>query len=70
MRGRFRRKKLGEDPIKGILEWQISTLKKAVDSGETAIKQRERAVALLSDYDFANDISKGPFRVRRAVPFS
>jgi curved DNA-binding protein CbpA len=68
MRGRFRRKKLGDDPIKGILEWQISALKNAVDLVEAAIKQRERAVELLSDYDFANEISTGAFRVRRGVP--
>jgi curved DNA-binding protein CbpA len=68
MRGRFRPRKLGNDPIKSILEWQISTLKKAVHAGETAIKQREHAAELLTNYDFANDISKGPFSVRRGIP--
>jgi curved DNA-binding protein CbpA len=67
-RGRFRPKKLGNDPIKGILEWQISALKKTIHSYETAIQQRERAVELLSDYDFANDISSGKFKVRRGIP--
>ena len=68
MRGRFRRKSPGDNPIHGILEWQINALKKALGSGEAAIKQREWAIELLNDYNFANDFSKGPLQVRRRVP--
>ena len=68
MRGRFRRKKPGDNPVQRILEWQINDLKKAADLGEATIKQRERAVELLNDYDFANDISAGPFRLHREIP--
>ena len=68
MRGRFRRKKPGDNPIEAILEWQISALNKAVDASEAAIKQSEHAIELLNDYNFANDISTGPIRLRRGVP--
>ena len=68
MRGRFRRKKPGDNPIEGIVEWQIRDLNRAVNSGEAAIKQREHAIELLNDYNFANDISTGAIRLRRGVP--
>jgi hypothetical protein len=34
----------------------------AFHTGEASIKQRERAIELLSDYNFANHISAGRFK--------
>jgi curved DNA-binding protein CbpA len=53
MRGRFRRNKPGENTIERVLEWEIAVLKRSACRSEAALKQRERAIELLSDYDFA-----------------
>ena len=53
MRGRFRRNKPGENTIERVLEWEIAVLKRTACRSEAALKQRERAIELLSDYDFA-----------------
>ena len=53
MRGRFRRNKPGETTIERVLEWEIAVLKRTACRSEAALKQRERAIELLSDYDFA-----------------
>jgi curved DNA-binding protein CbpA len=68
MRGRFRRNKPGDNTIERVLDWEIGVLKRSVGMSEAALKQRERAIELLCDYHFAQDISKGAFRVRRGVP--
>ena len=68
MRGRFRRNKPGDNTIERVLDWEIGVLKSSVGKSEAALKQRERAIELLCDYDFAQDITKGAFRVRRGVP--
>ena len=53
MRGRFRRNKPGENTIERVLECEIAFLKRSACRREAALKQRERAIELLSDYDFA-----------------
>ena len=53
MRGRFRRNKPGENTIERVLEWEIAALKRSACKSEAALKQRQRAIELLSDYDFA-----------------
>jgi curved DNA-binding protein CbpA len=68
MRGRFRRNKPGHNTIERVLDWEIGMLKRSVATSEAALKQRERAIELLGDYDFAQDISRGAFRVRRGAP--
>src|SRR5262249_14981329 len=68
MRGRFRRNKPGENTIERILEWEIDVLKRSARTTESSLKQRERAIELLADYVFAQDISTGAFRIRRGVP--
>jgi hypothetical protein len=65
MRGRFRRNKPGENKIERVLEWEIAVLKRSVRTTEAALKQRQRAIELLADYDFAQDIIGKGFRVRR-----
>jgi curved DNA-binding protein CbpA len=68
MRGRFRRNKPGDNTIERVLEWEIDVLKRSARTNEAALKQRERAIALLNDYDFAQDITKPGFKIRRGVP--
>jgi curved DNA-binding protein CbpA len=68
MRGRFRRNKPGDNTIERLLEWEIDVLKRSARMSEAALKQREQAIALLNDYDFAQDISKPGFKIRRGVP--
>jgi curved DNA-binding protein CbpA len=68
MRGRFRRNKPGDNIIERVLEWEIDALKRSSRISEAALKQRERAIALLNDYDFAQDISRVGFRIRRGIP--
>jgi curved DNA-binding protein CbpA len=53
MRGRFRRNKPGENTIERVLEWKIAALKRSACKSEAALKQRQRAIELLSEYDFA-----------------
>ena len=53
MRGRFRRSKPGENTIERVLECEIAFLKRSACRSEAALKRRERAIELLSDYDFA-----------------
>jgi curved DNA-binding protein CbpA len=53
MRGRFRRNKPGENTIERVLEWKIAALKRSACKSEAALKQRQRAIELLSKYDFA-----------------
>ena len=65
MRGRFRRNKPGENKIERVLEWEIDVLKRSARTTEAALKQRQRAIELLADYDFAQDIYGKGFRVRR-----
>ena len=55
MRGRFRRNKPGENTIERVLEWEIAVLKRFACRSEAALKQRERAIELLLDYDFARE---------------
>ena len=64
----FRRNKPGDNTIERVLDWEIGVLKSSVGKSEAALKQRERAIELLCDYDFAQDITKGAFKVRRGVP--
>jgi curved DNA-binding protein CbpA len=68
MRGRFRRNKPGDNIVERVLEWEIDALKRSARISEAALKQRERAIALLNDYDFAQDISGVGFRIRRGTP--
>jgi hypothetical protein len=65
MRGRFRRNKPGDNTIERVLEWEIDVLKRSARTSEAALKQRERAIALLNDYVFAQDISKAGFKISR-----
>ena len=67
MRGRFRRNKPGENKIERVLEWEIDVLKRSARTTEAALKQRQRAIELLADYDFAQDIFGKGFRVRRGI---
>jgi hypothetical protein len=64
MRGRFRRNKPGENKVERVLEWEIDVLKRSAQTSEAALKQRQRAIELLADYDFAQDIYGKGFRVR------
>jgi curved DNA-binding protein CbpA len=68
MRGRFRRNKPGDNTIERVLDWEIDVLKRSARKNEAALTQRERAIALLNDYDFVHDIATAGFRIRRGVP--
>jgi DnaJ domain len=65
MRGRFRRNKPGDNTIEQVIDWEIGEFKRSIVMNEAGVKQRERAVELLRDYDFAQDISTRAFTIRR-----
>ena len=48
-----------------VLDWEIGEFKRSIVMNEAGVKQRERAVELLRDYDFAQDISTRAFTIRR-----